>query len=389
MLFINLIISIILMSSNCWGYKIEIIKKTNKWILMDETSTPFIVKGVCYSPVPIGQTVWDYELFSDMDKPWHIDAGFMEKMGVNTVRIYSPGQNNQTAQKFIRQMYKLYSIYTIFPVSIEIERSNFASKNFKNDIKKQILDLIDEYKDTPGILVWLIGNEIDYFFYDDRASWETEEIEKINSSFRRAKARAEIVFEFVNNIAIEIKKIDDKHPVGISLGKTDFFNLIKEKLPDIDFVGLNCYMGSSFSSVWNTAKKNKKPILITEFGYDAYNTKTKSEDQKNQSKFIQSLWRDIENHSYLKSDKSICLGGCLFEWIDEWWKYLPGSPKKHDTIGSWPNAGWLDFSSKNPNNVQEEWFGILKMENTTNGIYKKTPRLIYHKMRDIWNSCYD
>jgi len=364
-------------------------QSNNGWVLYDDTNNPFIIKGVCYSPTPIGETVWVYNMFEDENRPWFTDGDYMEQMGVNTVRIYDTGNNVDKYQKFIRQMYKLYSIYTIFPLPLKMEGADFGSEEYKERVKKKILDVVEEYKDTPGIIFWLLGNEIDYFFYDNRAYWDTEEIRELNSPFRRAKARAEIVFRFANNITKEIKKIDDAHPVGISLGQTFFFNLIKENLPDIDFVGLNYYQGRNFSTVWSSAKKFNKPVLITEFGYDAFNTKTRKEDEKSQAKFIVSLWKDIYRHTWVQNDSAIALGGCIFEWTDEWWKYPYGGPDVHDKEGSWPNPAWLDFSPENPNNVQEEWFGIFKIVPSENEkIDKRIPRLVYYKLKEIWNPGY-
>ncbi len=381
---------LLVISTNIYAYKISLTKTSNNgWVLLDESNTPFVVQGICYAPTPIGETEWNYNFFDDENAPWFTDGDYMERMGVNTVRIYKTGKDSEVARRFIRQMYKIYSIYTIFPVPLNMNGADFASKKWKNLTKKKILNTVKLYKDTPGILVWLIGNEVDYFFYDDKAFWETPEMKNITAPYKRAKIRAKIVFKFINEIAKEIKKIDHhNHPVGISLGKTEFFNLLKDKkiIPDVDFLGLNYYQARTFSSVWGLTKKTGKPILITEFGYDAYNTKKALEDELMQSKFILSLWKDIASHSYKGKKRQLCLGGSIFEFSDEWWKYDYGEPEKHDTEGSWANAAWPDFTPDKPNNVQEEWFGIFKLEKRTNNIDKRIPRDIYYKLRDIWNS---
>ncbi len=370
------------------NYTIKISKISNKgWVLLDEGNTPFVIHGVCYSPTPIGLTGWEYNFFNDTNAPWFTDGEYMERMGVNTVRIYERGDNPETTKKFIRQMYKIYSIYTIFPLPLDMQAANFASKKYKEKVTNKILDIVREYKDTPGILVWLIGNEIDYYFYDDKAYWATKDMEKLRSPFKRARMRAKIVFNFINDLAKKIKKIDNgNHPVGISLGKTEFFNIIGKYINNVDFIGLNYYQARTFSSVWGLTRRINKPVLITEFGYDAYNTKKEKEDELMQSKFILSLWRDIERHSFYGKKYSLCLGGSIFEFTDEWWKYNFGDPAIHDTEGSWPNAAWPDFTSNKPNNVQEEWFGILKIEKVTNNIDRRIPRDIYYKLKKRWNN---
>ncbi|MBU1078778.1 MAG: hypothetical protein KKH98_15885 [Spirochaetes bacterium] len=357
------------------------------WVLLDNSNTPFIIKGVCYSPIPIGKIPYNFNMFNDENKPWLQDGDLMDSMGVNTIRIYTSGSDPDSCKKFIRQMYKLYSINTVFPLPLDMHGVDFASQEELDKAKEKILDMVREYKDTPGILLWLVGNEIDYYFYDNRSNWETEEIEKLPSPYKRAIGRAEIIFQFVNNVIKEIHQIDDMHPVGISLGKTEFFNSIEDNLPHADFIGLNYYQARNFSSVWSFTKRIKMPILITEFGYDAYNTKKKEEDEKGQAKFIESMWKDIFKNTFYQNPHGICLGGMVFEWTDEWWKYDYGHPNEHDVTGTWPNAAWLDFTADEPNNVQEEWFGIFKVvRSKTNKIDTRKPRLIYDRLKKMWNN---
>ena len=75
----------------------------------------------------------------------------------------------------------------------------------------------------------------------------------------------------------------------------------------------------------------------------------------------------------------------VFEWSDEWWKYEYGDSRKHNVEGTWPNAAWPDFNNKISDNVQEEWFGILKIAKSTNEINKRMPRDIFYKLKEYWN----
>lgn len=45
---------------------------------------PFIIKGVCYNPTPVGKGP-EYDLFIDKTEPWRIDGKLMKDIGVNTV----------------------------------------------------------------------------------------------------------------------------------------------------------------------------------------------------------------------------------------------------------------------------------------------------------------
>ncbi len=371
------------------AYKIQIVKSpVTGWTLTDDSGNPFLMRGVCYSPTPIGRGVWDVNLYSDDPSIRFVDAEKMQLMGVNTLRIYHPGRETEGTQKFIRQLHNLYSIYTLFPLPLEMQGADFSSKNYLASVRKQILRMVRDYKDTPGIIVWLIGNEIDYFFTDDKAFWDNKEIRAQTSPFRKSVARAKIVLSFVNELAREIKAIDPNHPVGVSLGKQDYFNILAETIPDVDFVGLNFYQGKTFSSVWSQARRFDKPVLITEFGIDAWNTKKDREDEDTQAKFLVSLWKDIERNSAVApvtKPNAMAIGGCIFEWTDEWWKAEGGNPSVQETAGQWVNPSWPDFVEGKPN-VQEEWFGIIRIEKCDNGgIDRRIPRKAYDSFKELWN----
>ena len=379
------ILALFASAGRVFSFKIELTKVPGQgWTLMDENGNPIVIKGICYSPTPIGKSVWDMNLYSDDPSVRFVDAEKMQSMGANVLRMYHPGSDMEGTQKFIRQLNRLYSIYTVFPLPLEMQGADYASPQFRNTIKKDILRMVNEYKDTDGIIVWLLGNEIDYYLTDDKAYWETKEMQSISSPYRKAVARAKIVFDFANEVAAEIKKIDKNHPVGLSLGKLDFFNLLKDTVSNVDFIGLNYYQGKTFSSVWSQARKIGKPFLITEFGYDSYSTKKGYEDEDTQSRFITSLWKDIEKNTYLKSKEAVSIGGCIFEWSDEWWK--GGDSSVQETNGQWVNPAWPDFSPDLPN-VQEAWFGIMKVEKSSGGsIDTRVPKKAYFDLKNIWNA---
>lgn len=384
-LFLSGIVALFFLFNTAFAFKIELIKVPSQgWTLIDENGNPIIIKGVCYSPTPIGKSVWDMNLYSDDPSIRFIDAEKMQQMGANVLRMYHPGSDKEGTQKFIRQLNRLYSIYTIFPLPLEMQGADYSSPQFRNSIKKEILKMVREYKDTPGIIVWLLGNEIDYYLSDDKAFWGSKDIENITSPYRRSVARAKIVFDFANEIAKEIKKIDKTRPVGLSLGKLDFFNILKETVPDMDFIGLNYYQGRTFSSVWSQSRKIGKPFLITEFGYDSFNTKKGIEDEDMQSRFILSLWKDIEKNTYIGSKDSVSIGGCIFEWTDEWWK--GGDSSSQETNGQWVNSAWPDFVPDKPN-VQEAWFGVMKVEKSANSLIdNRIPKQTYFDLKKVWNT---
>jgi len=73
---------------------------------------PYIVKGVCYNPIPIGMD-YDYDWWSDPNKPWITDGKLLKQMGINTIRLYQTHENSEAVKQVIRDLYKLYGIRTL------------------------------------------------------------------------------------------------------------------------------------------------------------------------------------------------------------------------------------------------------------------------------------
>jgi hypothetical protein len=55
--------------------------------------------------------------------------------------------------------------------------------------------------------------------------------------------------------------------------------------------------------------------------------------------------------AHAKAKTNVCVGGCPFEWNDEWWK--SGAPAAHD------NAGFANGGVYSDGFANEEWWGIV------------------------------
>ena len=121
----SLTIILILFSFSCLGMagrprpSVRIKKLKNGHYRLLVKNKPFIIKGVCYQPIPIGED-HSYDIFSSSDKPWLVDGELMKKMGVNTVRLYKSGDNPEEVKGMIRDLYKNYGIYTAMAGFLEL-----------------------------------------------------------------------------------------------------------------------------------------------------------------------------------------------------------------------------------------------------------------------------
>jgi endo-1,4-beta-mannosidase len=360
---------------------------------------PYIVKGVCYNPIPIGKNHQDldgYDWWSDPNKPWMVDGKLMQDMGVNTVRFYQPGQNPESVKKVIRDLYENFGIRTIMGHWLgfwEYPCPFYADKDFQARIKKEVLEMVNLYKDQPGILMWILGNENNYSFSGRVNPWSTDEIDREKDPQKQKFMRAKIYYSFVNEIAREIKTIDPAHPVALGNGELISLDVANEVCPDIDLVACIIYRGKTFGNLFNSLRATfDRPILLSEFGADAYDAYLKKEDQNMQAFFLESQWRQIyENLAKNKRGAGNCLGGTMFEWTDEWWKHNESDPeswKVHDTESHWSNSSYyFDIKAEGNKNMNEEWFGIVAIqEELENGINKRIPRKAYYVLKEFWKN---
>ena len=358
-------------------------------------SKPFIVKGVCYNPIPIGEN-HSYDWWSDPNKPWLIDGKLMKDMGINTIRIYQIGENPEAVKQVIRDLYNIYGIRSILGHWLgfwEYPCPLYGDKKFQDRIKQEVLDMVSNYKDEPGVLMWILGNENNYSCLGQVNPWSTDEIDKETDPQTQRFMRSKIYYTYVNDLAKEIHSIDKNHPVALGNGELVGLDAASRFCPDIDIVACIIYRGKTFGNLFNSLRATfDKPILISEFGADAYDALKKKEDQNMQAFFLRSQWIQIfENLGGNPEGSGNCIGGAIFEWTDEWWKHNDSCPdgwKIHDTESNWSNGSYyFDIQAEGNKNMNEEWFGIVAIsEEIENGINKRIPRRSYYEIREFWKN---
>lgn len=366
--------------------KVEKTSSGHYRLLIDDK--PFLIKGVCYNPIPIGKSP-SYDFWSDPAKPWLIDGALMKDAGINTVRFYNHSVNPKHTGKVIRGLYRRYGIRTILTHYLGFwQNPDYSDPDFKAIIYNEVIEMVKAYKDEPGVLLWLLGSENNFSFgYQKLNPWTSPELEKITDHRQRDRKKAEIYYSFVDELAAEIHKIDPEHPVALGNGDVDGLEIAGRICKNIDLLGLTSYRGKGFGNLWRQAKSRiDKPLFIAEFGCDAYNSRKEKEDQDIQAKFIESLWMDILSNSEGKQGIGNSLGGCVFEWTDEWWKYEGGSYKFHDTIATWTGYGYYYdiIDGLENHNMNEEWWGIVAIEpEMFKGVNKRMPRKAYYILKEM------
>jgi len=370
-------------------------KLKNKHYQLIVERKPYIVKGVCYSPIPIGGN-HEYDWWSDTSKPWMIDGKMMQAMGVNTIRLYQTHENTEEVKTVIRDLYQNFGIRTILGDWLgfwEYPCPFYGDKRFQDKVKASVLDMVKNYKDEPGVLFWILGNENNYSCLGAVNPWSSDEIDKEPDPQKQKAMKSEVYYSFINELSREIHKIDPNHPVAMGNGELIGLDAANKYCQDVDIVACIIYRGKTFGNLFRSLRMTfDKPILLAEFGADAYDAYLKKEDQNMQAFFLESQWRQIyENLANNKEGEGNCIGGTMFEWSDEWWKHAPDNPdswKAQDTESNWTNGSYyFDIKAESNKNMNEEWFGLVALSQEQEfGMNKRIPRKAYYVVREFWKN---
>lgn len=356
----------------------------------------FMINGMNWDYIPIGTNTVNANFWKKSDDVIKAgldsEMGLLKNMGVNVIRQYTG-----VPPKWIKYIYENYGIYTMLNHSfgrygltidgVWTEVTDYSQPRTQKFLISEMEKLVKDYKDTPGLLMYLLGNENNYGLFWQGAETEDFPDDDDEKKFVGEK-RGRPMYRLMNEVAKNIKAVDSSHPVAICNGDVLFIDIVAEECKDIDIYGTNMYRGSSFGDAFQTVKdKLNKPIMITEFGSDAFNANTNTEDQKMQAYYAVENWKEIyQNASGLgKSGNSI--GGFTFQFSDGWWKYGFDNRKNadiHDSNASWSNGGYSKDFVQGRNNMNEEWFGICaKGPTNSRGLYNLYPRAAYYALKEV------
>lgn len=327
-----------------------IVSVSGKQLLVN--CSPFMVKGTNYGPGPIssiatsGGIMWATNY--DLDDT---DFAQMQSMGLNAIRVYfaysdffnpdGSAGNPAARYNYNRIMADAYNhgIYVLADFWLPYATDYTIAANVTT-VETQWEAVINLWKNNPDILIWILGNEQD-----------------ISSNYQSgAFTTPTQLFALFQTLITNAKtNADANHPYCVSLGDTgDITNTtLTNSAPAVDIWGLNYYQASGAWNGFFSSYNAIQPVMFTEYGNDAYNSNTGSEDDVHQNTFYSSVWPVIgANLSALNSAK-VCVGANYFEWADEWWKCSGAgtSPITHDTCGGGGNDS-PDFIGNN------EWYGL-------------------------------
>ncbi len=363
-------------------------KDENGWRLK-VNGEDFFVKGVVWGYTPRNEN-YTYNLWGESDdfirKVLDYEFGLMAAAGVNTIRSFS-----MIPPEWITYIYQEHGIMSVvnplmgrygYTVGGKwVPFTDYSDPLTREVLKADTLEIIEKYKNTPGVLMFALGNESNYGL-----SWSSFEIENLPEGEQNT-AKARYLYSLFGEVIAEGQKIAPNHPFSIVNGDIQYIDLIAEYLGHMDILGSNVYRGKSFTNLWEEVdKKLDMPVVFFEFGSDAYNARTSQEDQLAQAEILKYQWQEMYNKSWGNGEEGNAIGGYVFEWRDEWWKYLQVERLDiQDTNASWSNQAYPFDWAEGKNNMNEEWFGITALgKPNSDGVYEARPRMAYDVLSEIW-----
>lgn len=268
------------------------LRNLNKDQPVDETRTVYIKK-----------TQEGYQLIRN-GKPFYIqgaggESNFKElaEIGGNTIRLF----DSSNLKDKLDEAHK-YDLAVI--VDIYLPRYN-KSYNLYDDekenaiLKQEIKDLVHQHKDHPALLIWNLGNEINYPF-----------VFKKNDFIKT-----------FNELVSIIQTVDPNHPVSTSIEGVSrkAMSSIYIHSPEIDLLSFNTFgntklVNSNFAQI--SFLFGSKPYFFSEVGpdgpWESSSTSWGAPIEATSSKKSE-LFRTRMN-IIMDSEDAACIGSLIFYW---------------------------------------------------------------------------
>ena len=226
----------------------------------------FMITGMNWDYVPIGQN-YSWDLWSQPDGVIQAalkrEMPLLKAMGVNAIRQYSG-----VPPRWVRYIYERYGIYTM--INHTVGRYGFtldgvwhpsvdySDPKMRAALKAEVVALVDQFRGTPGLLMYLLGNENNYGL-----SWASTEIEALPQGERDA-ARARQLYSLFGEVIHAAKEHDPDTPVAMANGDLQYIDIIAQECKGLDVFGTNVYRGISARDLFQVVKdKLGLPVLLT------------------------------------------------------------------------------------------------------------------------------
>ncbi len=378
-----------------------------QWALL-VNGEPFFIKGVVYNFMAVGDdpnngTLRPWSMM-DLDQNGKVDVAYdswvdsngnnvqdedepavgdwqlLKDLGANTLRIYQMTSSDERIRhlytndgarltfdhppdkELFRDLYNRYGIrlaighffgeWTIGSGASWEKGTDYTDPVQRQNLLESIRVMVEEHKDEPYTLLWIIGNE-NFNPYDQD----------------NAETQVEAFLTLVNEAAQIIHQMDPDHPVAMCNFHIDHLEDIARFAPDIDIFGMNVY-SQGFQSQYDKIKTVfDRPVLITEYGTPAWGEDDRS--FASQKSYHRTCWRDIYENRYGGSRGGNSIGAMVFVWSDQW--CLAGNPFVHDK-GESLGVKLI------------EWYGLVGLGDGSHSPFLRDLKRVYFLYQDFWKA---
>ena len=309
----RIVIFILVILSSCNGaMNNDSVSDSSKQIMLNEK--PYIIKGICYHPVPKGSDKRSFENLTE-------DLALMNEAGINTIRFYSPVDDTAVLDEINNAGIKV------------IMGFGYNQGGYFDILSGSFINYVNKYKNHDAILLWELGNEYNYhpeWFEGDMKNW----------------------YQALNDAADLIHQNDTVHPVTTAHGELPD-SLALSLCPNIDVWGMNVYRWDDPTSIFSQwSAISSKPMYLSEAGADSYMSIAKDGYEMGVNEQAQAD-ATINILKSVFSNLDVCSGVTLFAFNDELWK--AGNVDEYDEGGWAPNSSGVPYDGA-PN---EEYWGIV------------------------------
>ncbi|WP_461415206.1 glycoside hydrolase 5 family protein [Gemmatimonas sp.] len=206
-----------------------------------------MIRGMNWDYFPIG-TNYAYSLWTQPDDVIKAaldrEMSLLKVMGVNVIRQYSG-----VPPRWVMYIYEQYGIWTVLNHSLGRygttiggvfnAQTDYSDPRVRRALTNEVLALVDEFRGTPGLLMWLPGNENNYGL-----TWKSAATENLPAGERDA-AKAAFLYSLVGEVARAIKTRDTAHPVAFANGDLQYLDIIARAAKGLDVFGTNVYRSTA------------------------------------------------------------------------------------------------------------------------------------------------
>lgn len=398
------------LTSVCQASVVKTLKDAEGWHLMVD-SQPYVIHGISANVDIIGEdpNVANYRdwMIVDDNHNGKIDAAYdswvdsntnntqdageatvgdfylLQKMGVNTIRIYHhpsddpavmacytdvEGQliwNHALNKPLLRDLFYTYGIrvamgdeagsYAGSSCAAWVPGTDYTDPVQLANMERSIRAMVADSKDEPWLLMYVLGNENNYDFTHTNAWNHPTEY-----------------YTFIGNMVNIIHSLDPNHPVAISNGETQYIATAAIYAPNLDIWGMNTYRNpgslTGFGTIWDeVAAAWDKPVILTEYGWAQDQFVGSVFNEAQQSVILKDYWCDIENHTAGRNTNGAknALGAFQFQFMDTWWQ----------------NGNAFALYTGTPNN---EGTGIAGNGSGLHSPFERQLRLAYYTYQNLW-----